>query len=191
MRYYRLITIYYGLARAAPHRVPLQGYGMHHKRAWGCGQPLHTPPGWIYSPLEGLTNEDSPKVRKSLKRHGCSTDNAEGSEYNKLAPIHTKLWSCTTQATKENQTAELISTSAYKGLRLDQADPDWLQKLSKRRLQSSFGTFRKELHQPMKSNLIGWMPDNEALSLVRGTPKKGASILLQVASNNPARDRMA
>ena len=51
VRYYRLITIYYGLARAAPHRVPLQGYGRnYHKRAWRCGQALHTLPGWIYSP---------------------------------------------------------------------------------------------------------------------------------------------
>ena len=57
MRYYRLITIYYGLARAAPHRVPLQGYGRnYHKRAWRVVLPDQPLPGWIYSPKVGLTN---------------------------------------------------------------------------------------------------------------------------------------
>ena len=36
----------------------------------------------------------------------------------------------------------------------------------------------KKLHQPIMFNPIGWMPDNEALSLVSCNTKKGASILL-------------
>ena len=34
------------------------------------------------------------------------------------------------------------------------------------------------MHQPKNYNTIGWMPDNEALSLVSKNTKKGASILL-------------
>ena len=143
VRYYRLITIYYGLARAAPHRVPLQGYGMHHKGSWGCGQPLHTPPGWIYSPLEGLTNVDNQEI--NYQRLRCSTDNAVGSEYNCLHPFTPICGQALHSKAGRTRHAELTSAPAYKGIGSQEVIPDWLQDLTKRRLQSYFGIFRKEV----------------------------------------------
>ena len=50
-------------------REPLRGYQSQFRPApvshsmkppsSRCGQPLHTLPGWIYSPLEGLTSVDN------------------------------------------------------------------------------------------------------------------------------------
>ena len=73
------------------------------------------------------------------------------------------MWSTTTHSTKENKTKELLSASAYKGLKEQEVTPDWLKEIIKRNLQSGFRTFRK--------------PSNEALSLAGGNTKKGASIL--------------
>ena len=145
MRYYRLITIYYGLARAAPHRVPLQGYGMHHKGSWGCGQALHTPPGWIYSPLEGLTNEDSPKVRISLKRQGCSTDNAEGSNTKSLYLFTRSSGQPLQNQPRRTRLRKEGKPPSFKGSGLQEVIPDWLMKSKKRELQSCSGMFRKRI----------------------------------------------
>ena len=123
VRYYRLITIYYGLARAAPHRVPLQGYGMHHKRAWGCGQPLHTPPGWIYSPLEGLTNVDNQEI--NYQRHRCSTDNAVGSEYKSLHPFTRSSGQLLHYQPGRTRLKKEGKPPSFKGFTRQEVIPDW------------------------------------------------------------------